>query len=57
MSLGGGGRHPRFGLDRGLPFPVTDIGSAHAVLLLGANPAETMPPLLSHLVRAADAAA
>jgi assimilatory nitrate reductase catalytic subunit len=43
-----------FGLDRGLPFPVTDIGSAHAVLLLGANPAETMPPFLSHLVRAAD---
>ncbi|WP_330476441.1 molybdopterin oxidoreductase family protein [Terrabacter sp. C0L_2] len=44
-----------FGLDRGLPFPVTDIGSAHAVLLLGANPAETMPPFLTHLVRAADA--
>ncbi|WP_425583919.1 molybdopterin oxidoreductase family protein [Terrabacter aeriphilus] len=43
-----------FGLDRGLPFPVTDIGSAHAVLLLGANPAETMPPFLTHLVRAAD---
>lgn len=44
-----------FGLDRGLPFPVADIGSAHAVLLLGANPAETMPPFLTHLVRAADA--
>ncbi|MCU1535981.1 MAG: nirB1, partial [Humibacillus sp.] len=44
-----------FGLDRGLPFPVTDIGSAHAVLLLGANPAETMPPFLTHLVRSADA--
>ena len=43
-----------FGLDRGLPFPVTDVGSAHAVLLLGANPAETMPPFLTHLVRAAD---
>ncbi|EWS99588.1 nitrite reductase [Intrasporangium oryzae NRRL B-24470] len=43
-----------FGIDRGLPFPVTDIGSAHAVLLLGANPAETMPPFLSHLVPAAD---
>ena len=35
-----------FGLDRGLPFPVTDLSSAHAVLLLGANPAETMPPFL-----------
>src|SRR5689334_11565046 len=38
-----------FGLDRGLPFPVSDLGSADAVLLVGANPAETMPPLLKHL--------
>jgi assimilatory nitrate reductase catalytic subunit len=44
-----------FGLDRGMPFPVTDLGSAHAILLVGANPAETMPPFLSHLVTAADA--
>lgn len=44
-----------FGIDRGMPFPVTDLGSAHAILLLGANPAETMPPFLSHLVTAADA--
>ncbi|WP_334685034.1 molybdopterin oxidoreductase family protein [Intrasporangium calvum] len=44
-----------FGIDRGLPFPVTDLGSAHAVLLLGANPAETMPPFLTHLHRAAEA--
>lgn len=43
-----------FGLDRGLPFPVTDVSSAQAVLLLGANPAETMPPFMSHLVRAAE---
>ena len=41
-----------FGVDRGMPFPVTDLGSAHAILLLGANPAETMPPFLSHLVTA-----
>ncbi len=44
-----------FGLDRGMPFPVTDLGSAHAILLFGANPAETMPPFLSHLVMAAEA--
>ena len=43
-----------FGIDRGLPFPVTDLGSAHAVLLVGANPAETMPPFLAHLHRAAE---
>jgi assimilatory nitrate reductase catalytic subunit len=38
-----------FGLDRGLPFPVADVGRAQAVLLVGANPAETMPPFVRHL--------
>ncbi|ASU79005.1 nitrite reductase [Actinopolyspora erythraea] len=38
-----------FGVDRGLPFPVTDLGGADVVLLAGANPAETMPPLMQHL--------
>ncbi|MDN0200489.1 molybdopterin oxidoreductase family protein [Streptomyces sp. S.PNR 29] len=38
-----------FGLDRGLPFPLTDVGRARAVLLAGANPAETMPPFVRHL--------
>jgi assimilatory nitrate reductase catalytic subunit len=33
-----------FGLDRGLPFPLTDLGVADAILLVGSNPAETMPP-------------
>ncbi|QUH02776.1 molybdopterin oxidoreductase family protein [Saccharopolyspora erythraea] len=41
-----------FGLDRGLPFPVTDLASADVVLLAGANPAETMPPLMQHLRQA-----
>jgi assimilatory nitrate reductase catalytic subunit len=41
-----------FGLDRGLPFPVSDLDGAGAVLLAGANIAETMPPLLSHLTGA-----
>ncbi|QKW08195.1 molybdopterin oxidoreductase family protein [Streptomyces sp. NA04227] len=41
-----------FGVDRGLPFPVTDLGEAEVVLLAGANPAETMPPLMRHLDRA-----
>ncbi|MFC8082891.1 molybdopterin oxidoreductase family protein [Streptomyces sp. NPDC057340] len=41
-----------FGLDRGLPFPVTDLAEADTVLLAGANPAETMPPLMRHLGRA-----
>jgi assimilatory nitrate reductase catalytic subunit len=41
-----------FGLDRGLPFPLADLGGADAVLLAGSNLAETMPPALAHLRRA-----
>ncbi|WP_308209370.1 molybdopterin oxidoreductase family protein [Allokutzneria sp. A3M-2-11 16] len=43
-----------FGVDRGLPFPVTDLSNADAVLLVGANVAETMPPFVQHLRRAID---
>jgi assimilatory nitrate reductase catalytic subunit len=38
-----------FGVDRGLPFPVTDLAHADVVLLAGANPAETMPPFIQHV--------
>ncbi|MGH3903681.1 MAG: molybdopterin oxidoreductase family protein [Pseudonocardiaceae bacterium] len=38
-----------FGLDRGMPFPVTDLGEAQVVLFAGSNVTETMPPLLGHL--------
>ncbi len=41
-----------FGLDRGMPFPVTDLAGADAVVLVGANVAETMPPFVRHLARA-----
>ena len=44
-----------FGLDRGLPFPVADLGAARAILILGGNVAETMPPFVGHLATAADA--
>ncbi len=37
-----------FGIDRGLPFPLADIPHAEAILLVGANPAETMPPLMRY---------
>ncbi len=37
-----------FGIDRGLPFPVKDIAGAEAVLLVGDNPAETMPPMMQY---------
>ncbi|MBQ1082424.1 molybdopterin oxidoreductase family protein [Nocardiopsis sp. B62] len=38
-----------FGLDRGMPFPLTDVAEAEVVVLAGANPAETMPPMMGHL--------
>ncbi|WP_371496920.1 molybdopterin oxidoreductase family protein [Kitasatospora sp. NBC_00374] len=38
-----------FGLDRGLPFPLDDIPRAGCVVLVGANPAETMPPFVRYL--------
>jgi assimilatory nitrate reductase catalytic subunit len=38
-----------FGMDRGLPGPITDLGRADAVMLAGGNVAETMPPFMRHL--------
>ncbi|GAB3423008.1 molybdopterin oxidoreductase family protein [Flindersiella endophytica] len=38
-----------FGLDRGLPFPLSDLAAAGAILLVGSNVAETMPPFVQHL--------
>ncbi|MCW2811527.1 MAG: molybdopterin oxidoreductase [Friedmanniella sp.] len=35
-----------FGIDRGLPFPLSDIAEARTVLLVGSNPAATMPPAM-----------
>ena len=38
-----------FGMDRGMPFPITDLAEADAVLIAGGNMAETMPPFIRHL--------
>ncbi|MET9252651.1 molybdopterin oxidoreductase family protein [Streptomyces sp. NPDC003717] len=37
-----------FGLDRGLPFPLADVPLTGCVILVGSNPAETMPPALRY---------
>ncbi|MDG4831225.1 molybdopterin oxidoreductase family protein [Solwaraspora sp. WMMD1047] len=37
-----------FGVDRGLPFPLSDIAEARTVLLVGSNPADTMPPAMQY---------
>jgi assimilatory nitrate reductase catalytic subunit len=49
MSSAAAAGNRAFGLDRGLPFPVEDIDRAQAVLLLGSNVADTMPPFVQHL--------
>ncbi|MCW2622630.1 MAG: molybdopterin dinucleotide binding protein [Frankiales bacterium] len=51
MSSAAAGANKAFGLDRGLPFPLEDLGRADCVLLVGSNVAETMPPFMSHLTR------
>ena len=48
MSSVAAAQNRAFGVDRGLPFPVRDIRRARAILLIGANPAETMPPIMRH---------
>ncbi|EST35463.1 molybdopterin oxidoreductase family protein [Streptomyces roseochromogenus] len=52
MSSAAAAGNAAFGIDRGLPFPVTDLRDAQVVLLAGANPGETMPPLMQHLEQA-----
>lgn len=37
------------GLDRGLGFPLSDIGLSDLILLVGANIAETLPPIMQYL--------
>ncbi len=49
MSSAAAAGNRAFGMDRGLPFPVTDLAGADAILLLGSNVAETMPPFVQHL--------
>jgi assimilatory nitrate reductase catalytic subunit len=49
MSSAAAAGNRAFGVDRGMPFPVTDLDDADVVLLVGANPAETMPPFMQHI--------
>jgi assimilatory nitrate reductase catalytic subunit len=54
MSSAAAATNRAFGIDRGLPFPLADLGGAGAVLLVGSNLAETMPPAVAHLQGARD---
>ena len=55
MSSAAAAVNRSLGVDRGLPFPLTDLGGAAAILLVGSNLAETMPPAVAHLAAARDA--
>ncbi|MFE4259735.1 molybdopterin oxidoreductase family protein [Streptomyces sp. NPDC056883] len=46
MSSAAAAHQRAFGLDRGLPFPLEDIPRTGCVILVGSNPADTMPPAL-----------
>ncbi|MGY1706488.1 molybdopterin oxidoreductase family protein [Geodermatophilus sp. SYSU D00697] len=49
MSSAAGAANRAFGLDRGMPFPLSDLASADVVVLVGSNPADTMPPAMQYL--------
>jgi assimilatory nitrate reductase catalytic subunit len=51
MSSAAAALNRAFGLDRGLPVPITDLGRADAILFAGGNVAETMPPFMRHLTQ------
>ena len=46
MSSAAAAANKAFGVDRGMPFPLSDIARADTVLLVGSNPADTMPPAM-----------
>ena len=46
MASAAAGQNRAFGVDRGLPFPVSDIAETKSLLLWGSNCAETMPPIM-----------
>jgi assimilatory nitrate reductase catalytic subunit len=46
MSSAAAGQNRAFGIDRGLPFPVSDIAETKTLVLWGSNCADTMPPIM-----------
>ncbi len=54
MSSAAAAGNAAFGLDRGLPFPLEDIPRTGCVILVGSNPAETMPPALRYFTELRD---
>jgi assimilatory nitrate reductase catalytic subunit len=46
MSSAAAAANRSFGIDRGLPFPLSDVAQADVIVLVGSNPADTMPPAM-----------
>jgi assimilatory nitrate reductase catalytic subunit len=49
MSSAANAANRVFGIDRGLPFPLADLAEADVIVLVGSNPADTMPPAMQFL--------
>jgi assimilatory nitrate reductase catalytic subunit len=49
MSSAAAAANRVLGIDRGLPFPLSDLNDGDVILLLGSNVADTMPPSVQHL--------
>jgi assimilatory nitrate reductase catalytic subunit len=49
MASAAAGQNRAFGIDRGLPFPVSDLAETDTLMLWGSNCAETMPPIMQWL--------
>jgi assimilatory nitrate reductase catalytic subunit len=45
MSSAAAAGNRAFGIDRGLPFPVSDIALAQTLFVVGSNPFDTLPPI------------
>jgi assimilatory nitrate reductase catalytic subunit len=48
MASAAAAANAAFGIDRGLPFPLADVAEAGAILLVGSNVAETLPPAMQY---------
>ncbi len=46
MASAAAGQNLAFGVDRGLPFPVSDLAETDTLVLWGSNCADTMPPIM-----------
>ena len=55
MSSAAAGAMRAFGLDRGMPFPLSDLDVAGCLMLVGSNLAETMPPVMQRITRQREA--